>query len=219
MPILSSFPSTEWSITLSASRDALPQSEVHVDANTVTAVSGAGRTWTLTLGTAISTLPIADITFSGSAAGSVVTATDNAEIAQFMTMIRNILRIGITAEDLPDSTIRELAFLRRAELAVYDKTDVDNDAAFDAITDTAKRDRFRIAVIYRTAALLVPALPEVVREGWLNQQRQFAQIDWQQKINFFIAESDAAIEEDIPAEQQVSTIGSLGSSYTRYTAF
>ena len=216
MAILSSFPSTMWSITLSTSLVSLAPGDVTVSGNTVSAVTGAGTTWTLTLGTAVDTLAPTSIAISG----NTVTATDNASIAQFIEQIRNILRIGVTREDLSDSTIRELAFLRKAELAVYEKTS-QTEAQYDtaSASDPALRDRFRIAVMYRTAALLVPALPDIVRESFQSELRQYVQMDWEQKINFFISQSDDAIEEDIPEGAVISSVGSVGTSYRRYTAF
>ena len=146
--------------------------------------------------------------------------TDNADIAGFMTQIRNILRIGVTAEDLPDATIRELAFLRKAELAVYEQTGR-TDATYDAAaqSDSALQDRFRIAVMYRTAALLLPALPDIVRESFQSELRQYVQIDFDTKINFFLTQATDAIEEDLTTEADVGSVGSLGDSYTRYVAF
>jgi len=135
-------------------------------------------------------------------------------VASYLSQIRNILRIGLTSEDLPDATIQEAAFLRRAELAVYEKTGL-TDQTYDAISDPLKQERLRIAVLYRTAALLVPALPEIVRESFLGELQQFAQIDWEQKIAFFNSQADDAIEQDTPV--QTSSIGSVGSSYTRFT--
>ena len=140
-----------------------------------------------------------------------------------LEQIRNILRIGITAEDLPDSTIEERVFLRRAELAVFAQTKT-SEADYDALPSNpendAKRERFQIAAMYRTAALLVPALPDIVREQFQSELRQYVQMDWEQKINFFISQSDDAVAEEIAAaDTVVSSVGSIGSSYTRYTAF
>ena len=220
MAIISEFPSTRWNISLDTSLPTLVPGDISVTGNTVTAVSGAGQSWVLTLGIAVSTLLPAAITVSGAS----VTSTSNADIAMFLEQIRNILRIGLTQDDLPDATIEELVFLRRAELTTYEKTgkteaQYDSETAMNTAAAQALRDRFRISVMYRTAALLVPALPDIVRESFQSELRQYVQMDWEQKINFFLSQSDDAIEEDLPTTADVSSVGSVGSSYTRYTAF
>ena len=201
--------------TVASTNIDLNPSTLTIMGNAVTNTVGSGTSWMLTLRDAVSALAPSDITIPG----ATVLSTDNANIAGFIEQIRNILRIGLTQADLPDSTIRENAFLRKAELAVYEKT-TKTEAAFDteSATDIALRDRFRIATMYRTAALLVPALPDIVREQFQSELNQYVQMDWEQKIAFFIKQADDAVEEDIP-EDQVSSVGRIGSSYTRYTAF
>ena len=219
MAILSSFPSTRWDITLNMAREGgLSAGDITIAGNTVTAVTGANLMWTLTLGTATPSLDPMAFTISG----TEVMTTDNAEIAPFMEQIRNLLGIRIRSSDLPDSTIRELAFLRKAEMAVLAMSRYDTDMDYDvaAARDTSLRDRFRLAVMYRTAALLVPALPDIVRESFQDELRQFVQMDWEQKINFFLTQADdALIEEDLTPSAVIGRVGSVGSSYTRYVAY
>ena len=151
---------------------------------------------------------------------AIISTLSGQALTDAMNQVRNILRIGVTAEDLPDNTILEPAFVRRAELAVYAQTDIANDAAFDELAaDDPKRERLKIATLYRTAALLVPALPDIVREQFQSELRQYVQMDWEQKINFFIGQANDTLQPDIPADAQVSSVGSVGSSYTRFTAF
>ena len=126
----------------------------------------------------------------------------------------------MTAEDLPDATIQELAFLRKAELTVYNQTKkTESEFDTESSTDTELRDRFRIATMYRTAALLVPSLPQIVREEYLSELRAYSEIDWQERINFFISEAGDAVAEDIPPDAQVSSVGTVATSWERYTAF
>lgn len=219
MAILSQFPTTMWKITLAESVDGLTPSHVAVSPAVVLRITGSGNVWILTLSEAIP-LENAHVNVTHNGVPVRVLSVENAEIPGFLNQIRNILRIGITAEDLPDSSIRELAFLRNAELAVYEKTGKP-EGTYDteSLVNPALRDRFRIAVMYRTAALLVPSLPDIVRESFLGELQQYAQIDWQEKINFFLSQSDDAIEEDLPEPDDTGPVGSVGSSYCRFTAF
>ena len=150
---------------------------------------------------------------------AIISTLTGQDLTDAMNQIRNILRIGIEQEDLPDSTILEEVFVRRAELAVYAQTNT-TESQFNALAaDDPKRERLRIATLYRTAALLVPALPDIVREQFQSELRQYVQMDWEKKINFFISQADDAIQPDLPPSAQVSSVGSVGSSYTRYVGF
>ena len=217
MAILSEFPTTQWVITLSATRDALVLADIMVTGNIVSAVSGSGTTWTLTLSNPVATLLPGSVTITG----STVVSTENGEISGFMQQIRNLLRIGMDAADLPDVTIRQLSYLRKAEFTVYEetkKTETEYDSTI--MNDATMRDRFRIATMYHTAALLVPALPDIVREEFQQEYRQYVQMTGEEKIALFLNAAKDAIEEVIPpADRVVSKVGELGTSYTKYTAF
>ena len=217
MAILTRFPSTRWNITLDMTLGTpLTAADVTVTGNTVTAVTGAGTRWVLTLGTAVDELLPTTITI----AGVMVLTTENAELGEFLQEIRNILHIGLTADDLPDATIKQLSYLRKAELTVYDSTKR-TDATYDAavLTDSALRDRFRIAVMYNTAALLVPALPDIVREEFQDEYRQYVQLQGEDKIALFLNTAKDVIEDDIPTGVSTSDVGELGMRYEKYVAF
>ena len=230
MAILSEFPTTQWVITLSATRSNLAAGDVTITLPTpltpptpalaVSTVTGSGTSWVLMLNRMISELPPGAITIGGLPATTVV-STDNAEIAGFMQQIRNLLRIGMDAADLPDATIRQLSYLRKAEFSVYEetkKTEADYDNTI--MNDAAMRDRFRIATMYHTAALLVPALPDIVREEFQQEYRQYVQMTGEEKIALFLNAAKDAVDEVLPPTDRVeSKVGELGTSYTKYTAF
>ena len=182
-------------------------------------MSGTGTSFLLVLGTAVSSLAVTDVTITTTPPTQVI-ATDNADIAGFMSQIRSLLNIGVSSEDLPDSVIRELVFLRKAELQVYDQTKK-TEATYDTevLTDTAMRDRFRIATMYRTAALLVPAIPDIIREQFLRESTQYVEMKAEEKINIFLNNAKDAIEVDLPVGTSTSNVGELGVRYDRYVAF
>ena len=224
MAILTQFPSTEWNITLNVPVTALTQSNVPAigGTNTVTAVSGSGTTWKLTLTDAVETLAPSAVMITGitTTPPVEVVSTDNAAIAPFMQEIRNLLRIGLDAQDLPDATIRQLSYLRQAEMNVYQEAPIKTDTAYDsAASNPLLRDRYRIATMYHTAALLVPALPDIVREEFKEEYRQYVQMQGEDKINLFLGAAKDALIPEQPTTASVSNVGELGRSYTRYTAF
>ena len=133
-----------------------------------------------------------------------------ADLLGFLQQIRNLLRIGLTPQDLPDATILEQVFLRDAELEVYDAIDL-TDATYDtkAAGDNAFRERTQNAVLYRAAAKMVYSLPEIVSETVLQQSVRYREIDIDSKVNFWLKLADQAIEPDIvdPQYRQGAVIG------------
>lgn len=228
MPILTSFSSLRWQITLSRVKSdtepALTTGAFTVTTNGlpnhVTAITGTGVDRIITLTTAVASLATSAIVIrQATYSGMTVIATKNADLLSYLQQIRNLLRIGLTSMDLPDSTICEQVFLRAAENEVYDATDL-TDATYDAkaMNDAAFRERMQTAVMYRTAALLLYSLPEIVSETVLQQSVRYREIDIDTKINFWLKSADQAIEPDIvdPQYRQGATIG---SSWTKTTYF
>ena len=228
MPIITRFPSHRWQITLNreptTTEGALTALSIQATVgglpNLVTAITGTGLTRIITLTTATDALSSRDVTIvQRNFAGMQVTATQNADLVGFLQQVRNLLRIGLTAQDLPDSTILEQVFLRDAELEVYDAIDL-TDSTYDtkAAGDTAFRERTQNAALYRTAAKLVYSLPEIVSETVLQQSVRYREIDLDSKVNFWLKLADQAIEPDI-VDPQYRQGAVIGSSWTRTTRF
>ena len=79
-------------------------------------------------------------------------------IEPYLSQIRNHLRLDLTSDDVPDSTIEESSILRFAELQIYKQLGL-TDSTYDqkAATDPLFQERARIALTYRSAALLLYA--------------------------------------------------------------
>ena len=228
MAVLTSFPSLRWQITLNRleteSERALEAQDILLTLNnlpaTVATITTGGLMRVIGLSSAVASLPAASVTILQSAfPGMRVTATQNADLLDFLQQIRNLLRIGLTSQDLPDSTILEQVFLRAAEMEVYDATNL-TDATYDtkAASDAAFRERTQTAVMYRTAALLLYSLPEIVSETVLQQTVRYREIDIDAKVNYWLKIADQSIEPDIvdPQYRQGAVIGSSWTIPTRY---
>ena len=229
MPILSRFPTQRWQITLnrvesSSETSPIPTSAFSVTTNNlpnaVTSATPTGLMRILTLTTAVDTLPTSAVVINQTEySGMMVTATANADLLDYLQQIRNLLRIGLSATDLPDATITGQAFLREAENEVYDAINL-NDASYDtkAASDPAFQERTQIAVMYRTAALLLYSLPQIVSESVLQQSVRYREIDIDNKINFWLRTADQSIEPDIvdPQYRQGAVIGSSWTITTSY---
>lgn len=225
MAILTQFPSRRWQITLnraeSSTETALMPNAFNVtvpnppNVNLVIGITGTGLMRIITLTEAVDAIPIANIVISQSSyTGMMVTATQNADLLDFLQQIRNLLRIGLSSTDLPDSTILEQVFLRAAELEVYDALDL-TDATYDAkaLNDPAFRERTQNAVLYRAAAKILYSLPEIVSETVLQQSVRYREIDIDNKITFWLNLSNQSIEPDV-VDPQYRSGAVIGSSWT-----
>ena len=220
MPILTSFSSTTWDITLNrierSDESALSVGDVSVMNNVVNAISGDGLVRMLTLMEARDMLPISDISIGGHP-GIVVVSTENAELINFMNQIRNVLDLGLTAAALPDSVIREDVFLRAAELEVYEKLNLANNAAYTtwATNNPDKVENARIAVMYRTAAKLLYSLPQIISESNLQLTTRYKDFNIEEKINFWLGLSDDTIDDILPPGDRTSDGVVIATSVTK----
>ena len=224
MAILTQFPSKRWQITLSrletTSEGPLLTTSITVtvpdppNVNPVTSISGTGLMRDIILMTAVDAIPLGNIQLGTRYMGMTVTATQNSDLLEFLQQVRNLLRIGLSATALPDSTILEQVFLRSAELEVYDALNlVDSTYDAKAENDPAFRERAQNAVLYRTAAKLLYSLPEIVSEAVLQQSVRYREIDIDNKISFWLNLADQSIEPDI-VDPQYRRGAVIGSSWT-----
>ena len=94
----------------------------------------------------------------------------------------------LTEEELPDTDIAIPTRLGAATLEIFELLGY-TQAKFDALpSDSLTRHKIILAVQYRTAAIILPTLPQQTRESILNQahDEQHAVIDWEtkeQKLN------------------------------------
>jgi hypothetical protein len=90
--------------------------------------------------------------------------------------VRAQINVGLTAAQLPDDTIEMDAFVGRAEREV-----VATDPQAPSRTG-AEAAAVRLASIYLTAALLVPAVPNIVRQQWPDISYQMENLSIADKV-------------------------------------
>ena len=129
--------------------------------------------------------------------------------------IRDLVLIGLDSSDLPDDTITKNIFFRASELTIIERLGLTTEAYTEKLaTDPAFRERVQIAVERRTAAAIIPALPQVVEEAILNQRWRYLEIDWQERISLLLRQADEAIVDDL-----VSVQGAIYGVARRYVGF
>ena len=195
MAILSDIKSTSWILTFNENPGTINIANVTVSSNTVTSITGMGTTRTLIVGTQVSDLEISDITITGLPSSVELIDIENRILSGFLAQIRSILNISLTKTDLPDDKIVS-PFLRSADNAVLAELDLTTQA-YAAKSDSFK-EKARLSVLYRTAAFLVPSLPDIVEEAILNERTRYVEYDPDQKIAYFIRLSKNEIQDLLP---------------------
>lgn len=200
MGILSAYPTTQWTLFLNraelSTESALTLADITVGMETLTALSGSGTARRVTFGTAVAAVQPTSVVLAGHPGMHVIGGLPTESLA-FLDQVRNILRIGLTPEDLSDFQIQQSAFLGKAELDTYAALNTTPAAyAAKAASEPLYEQRVRTAVLYRTAALLVPSLPEILENTLRSERIRYAELDWQQRINYFLKVANDAIAED-----------------------
>ena len=106
----------------------------------------------------------------------------------------------LTEDELPDTDIAIPSRLGAATLEVFDLIKYDQ-AKFDALaSNSVLRHRIILAVIFRTAAIIVPTLPQQTRESILNQahDEQHAVVDWEEKVKILNDKAITHLDDLVP---------------------
>ena len=203
MAVLTQFPSTKWQITLNrvetSTEASLDTAHITITSNFVDEITGSGLKRVLTLQTAVSSLAVSSITISAHT-GMEVVSTANVDLQGYLKQIRNLIWTNLSSTDLPDDTISEDVYLVHAENEVLDSLDLTTSQYnTKAAADSAFAQRVRIAVMYRTAGYLLPAVPQLLREELNREYSQYADVDWKERQTLYFNFSDNSIKDDIPS--------------------
>ena len=169
---------------------------VNIAQNLIQTISGDGIARQVTFQNAVGSFALSALVINRHPGMEVVGAIPTASVS-YLDQIRNILRLGLTDDDLSEFQIQQDAFLGQGELEVYSSLNV-TPVQYDskAESDPLYQQRVRTAAMYRTAALLVPALPEIIGNTLRGENIRYAEYDWQERINFYLRVAADAIEED-----------------------
>lgn len=214
MAILTSFSTVNWKITFSEDNSSLTASGIQISGNGVTSLSSSGITRDAVLQTATDNLVIT----STGVSGVTVVSVENRDLVDYLSQIRWILNSLLTVTDLPDEQILS-PFLRSAEYETYDALGIsESDYDTKASTDSTYREKVRLSTLYRTAALMVPAVPDIIRQRIDLESIQYVEYDPQEKIANYLRLSNNEIEEFLPEDSNRSGFAS-GSFTRRYIGF
>ena len=216
MAILSAIDTSNWQITLNRVEQPPELALVAADftAPVVTGVSGIGLTRDIVLSSSTNNLTPSNIRIANhdarpaeNVSAMVVTDAITTLLAGALDQIRQLLDVGLTSTELPNAVVRSSVYLRKAELEVYQSTNL-TDATYDSTIASMplKAEQYRISTMYRTAALLIPALPDIVEQSTLRLRTRYTEIDWEKKRALFLQLSDDIIEDDIVDPQITATV-------------
>ena len=202
MAIISTFSTRNWKITFSQDSPDLTAQGVVVNGDPLTSLSSSGVTRDAVLHSPETTLDKNRI--DTGVEGVSVIAVENSEIADYVDQVRWLLNTRLTPQDLSDRQILN-PFLRTAEFETYDILGL-TEAEYDsrAARDPQFEEKTRLSVLYRTAALMVPAIPDIVRQSVLNTTIQWAEYDPDKKIANFLRLSHNEIQTLVPDIERIS---------------
>ena len=224
MAILTQILSTRWEVTfnrveLSTEPELVASHIIITGGNAVVSISGTGLQRVIILSNAVTTLTPSELSIAAHSGMEIVsTANANEDLLEYLDEIRTLIWTNLTEENVSNTIIRRQVYLGLAEIEVLDSLGL-TSAQYNtkAASDEAFQRRARIAVAYRTAAYLLPAVPQLLREEIQQEYKQFAQVDWKERQTLFLSLSGETIEDDVPV---VSTVlGKAGLSYNRVTYF
>ena len=134
-------------------------------------------------------------------------------LEEFVDDIRSLVWISLTKSDLPDSIILKPVYLRSAELDIAQLIGSGYDQQLQNATN---REKIAIAVQMKTAAKIIPALPQIIEEQVLRERYEFATVDWQERVNLLEKNVTDSIN---PITPDPSVGGSLFKVADRYVGF
>ena len=117
----------------------------------------------------------------------------------FFDGVRALLFVGLEESDLSNETIALDAYLGSASRYVAAYLKLTDQSMFDSYTAEYKA-RVLNAIQNRVAAMLVPALPQILTAEILESEVKYALVDWEQKIQLLLRESGRLLSEITPEE-------------------
>ena len=121
------------------------------------------------------------------------------ELSDFFQSVRDLAVIGLNSTNLPDNTLNRIVFFQSAELDLIQHLELTRTAYETKLeNDPEFRQRAEIAVAYRMAAKVLPALPQIVEQHILSVEVHYREIDIMERISLLLGESDIVVEPDMP---------------------
>ena len=149
--------------------------------NTVMAVSGGDLTRTITLEEATSILSPTSISIANHTGMKVVSTSPriivDRTLSKVLDAIRKFVNVDITEEELPDSVIIN-GYLQEAEDDIIDRL---LPEMYDNLS-TEKKEHAKLAVQLMAAALLVPALPDIMTGEVYEEIVRYETLDAEKKV-------------------------------------
>lgn len=137
-------------------------------------------------------------------AGSDWVLVENGK-AEFLGDIRDLVSIGLTQEDLPDSVIERNIFLKASELEIIRMLKINQETFENRLTANVNgyRERMTIAIQKQTAIEIIPALAQIVENAALQERVRYQEIDWKLRVDELEEDIVSIITPDLPPDDDV----------------
>lgn len=126
----------------------------------------------------------------------------------FLQSVRDLISIGLTAQDISDDLLNSLIYFRGSELNLitllgYSDDDDDNPSTptpyeTKLTNDPIFKSRAEVWIATRMAARILPALGQILEEGILNERVRYQEINIEERIRLLLGIGDDAIRPELP---------------------
>lgn len=111
--------------------------------------------------------------------------------------IRQLVLNELTSKDLPDDVINRDIYLGIAERDIFARANI-TSSQYDAL-DAEQQTKIKTAVKYKTAVLILPSLPQLLRETVIGISYQYNQLSQTNKIKRY----EDLIDNQVPKVPEV----------------
>ena len=120
----------------------------------------------------------------------------------FFDGIRYLISVSLEEPDLSDEIIANDVYLNSASLYVAAQLKLTDQAQFDGYSAEYK-DRVLNAIQNRVAAMLIPALPQIISAEILESTVKYQDVDWQARIALLLNHANSLISEILGNEGEL----------------
>ena len=140
--------------------------------------------------------------------------TGKREIPDDIKILHNIFPAGVMVFD--DTTYDQV--VPTGQFSV-DQFGTKIAAVMPTVPQQIISDKARICVMYRTAANIIPALPQILDEWVLRNKYEYAEIDWDQRKMEYEGEADKSIGIDPPDPDKYPNATVIANIINKFTFF
>lgn len=126
--------------------------------------------------------------------------------------IRSLVSNELSATELTDTTIKQSVYLGLAEAKILERVGK-TEATFATLT-LLEQFKAKVSIKYETAALIIPAVQNILSQQVLDRITRLEEHDWQEKVKAY----NDIVDKQTPPPSGTTTRGSIGINIEQTTS-